>query len=106
MLLQPASARVGCLACDAFTLGPQTAALDLPGAMLSEADISLLAGVLHHNTALLSLDLSHNFVGAAAAAALCAALSRNEALIELDVYGNGMVRAGTHARTRAGVVAI
>lgn len=89
-LLNPHSARVGCLACDAFALGPNTAALDLPGASLSDADISLLAGVLHHNDALLSLDLSNNKMGAAACSALCTAISRNEALIELDVYGNDL----------------
>ena len=93
-LLGAGSARVGCLACESFTLGPHTPALDLPGAMLSDADVQLLAGVLHHNTALLSLDLSHNGLGPAACAALCTALSRNAALVELDVYGNELTDDG------------
>ena len=93
-LARPASAEVGCLACDHFVLGPNTAALDLPGAMLTPADVVLLAGVLHHNRALLSLDLSSNGLGPPACAALCSALGRNNALVELDVYGNELTDEG------------
>jgi hypothetical protein len=82
-LLDPSSAKVGCLSCEAFELGPQTAALDLPGSDLSEADIALLAGVLSHNEALKSLDLSHIGLGSAAATSLCTALARNTALVEV-----------------------
>ena len=93
-LSRPGSAQVGCLACDHFFLGPQTAAVDLAGAMLSPADVILLAGVLHHNRALLSLDLSSNGLGPATCVALCAALARNTVLIELDVYGNELSDEG------------
>lgn len=93
-LLAPDSARVGCLACEAFTLGAATAALDLPGTTLSDGDISLLAGVIRHNVALLSLDLSHTALGASSCASLCNALAKNSALRELDVYGNELSDEG------------
>lgn len=101
-LLGNTAARVGCLSCEAFQLGPLTSTLDLPGAILSHGDVSMLSGVLNHNHALLSLDLSHNGLGPPACATLCAAVCRNSALIELDLYGNevrGKTDTHTHRRT-------
>ena len=54
----------------------------------------MLAGVLRHNSALRSLDLSNTALQPDSFSSLCSALARNAALLELDLYGNELQDEG------------